>query len=71
MFPTIFALSLNGLSASNTKRGSSFLIMSIVGGAIAPVLMGAIGEANMAIGFIIPLICYLVIAVFAMKVVRK
>lgn len=45
--------------------------MSIVGGAIAPVVMGAIGEANMAIGFIIPLICYLVIAVFAMKVVRK
>lgn len=71
MFPTIFALSLNGLSASNTKRGSSFLIMSIVGGAIAPVVMGAIGEANMAIGFIIPLICYIVIAAFAMKVVRK
>ena len=71
MFPTIFALSLNGLGASNTKRGSSFLIMSIVGGAIAPVVMGIIGEADMAIGFIVPLICYIVIAMFAMKVVRK
>ena len=71
MFPTIFALALNGFGASNTKRGSSFLIMSIVGGAIAPVVMGVIGEADMAIGFIVPLICYIVIAMFAMKVVRR
>ena len=71
MFPTIFALSLNGLGASNTKRGSSFLIMSIVGGAIAPVVMGVIGETDMAIGFVVPLICYIIIAMFAMKVVRK
>lgn len=71
MFPTIFALSLNGLGASNTKRGSSYLIMSIVGGAIAPVVMGVIGETDMAIGFIVPLICYIVVAMFAMKVVSK
>ena len=70
MFPTIFALSLNGLGVNETKRGSSFLIMSIVGGAIAPVLMGVIGEANMAIGFIIPLICFIVIAMFACKLLR-
>ena len=31
MFPTIFALALRGLDASNTKRGSSYLIMGIVG----------------------------------------
>ena len=68
MFPTIFALSLKGLDVNNTKRGSSFLIMSIVGGAIAPVLMGVIGESNMAVGFIIPLICFVVVAAFAMKV---
>ena len=70
MFPTIFALSLNGLGVNETKRGSSFLIMSIVGGAIAPVLMGVIGETNMAIGFIIPLICFIVIALFACKLLR-
>lgn len=70
MFPTIFALSLNGLGVNETKRGSSFLIMSIVGGAIAPVLMGVIGETNMAIGFIIPLICFIVIALFACKMLR-
>lgn len=70
MFPTIFALSLHGLGVNETKRGSSFLIMSIVGGAIAPVLMGVIGEANMAVGFVIPLICFIVIALFACKLLR-
>lgn len=65
MFPTIFSLSIKGLGA-NTKKASSFLIMSIVGGAIAPLLMGLIGEQNMAVGFIVPLICFLVILVYAL-----
>lgn len=68
MFPTIFALALQGLSTSATKRGSSYLIMTVVGGAIAPILMGYIGENNMAIGFIIPLVCYLVVATYAKKI---
>ena len=68
MFPTIFALALQGLSTSATKRGSSYLIMTVVGGAIAPMLMGYIGENNMAIGFIIPLVSYLVVATFAKKI---
>ena len=68
MFPTIFALALQGLSTSTTKRGSAYLIMTIVGGAIAPILMGYIGETNMAVGFIIPLICYLVVAIYAQKI---
>lgn len=68
MFPTIFALALQGLSTSATKRGSSYLIMTIVGGAIAPMLMGYIGETNMAVGFIIPLICYIVVAIYAQKI---
>ena len=68
MFPTIFALALQGLSSSATKCGSSYLIMTIVGGAIAPILMGYIGETNMAIGFIIPLVCYIVVAIYAKKI---
>ena len=67
MFPTIFALALQGLSTSATKRGSSYLIMTVVGGAIVPMLMGYIGEKNMAIGFIIPLVCYLAVATYAKK----
>ena len=70
MFPTIFALALRGLDASNTKRGSSYLIMGIVGGAIAPMLMGVLGETDMAIGFIIPLVCFIVIADFALHLIR-
>jgi FHS family L-fucose permease-like MFS transporter len=45
--------------------------MTIVGGAIAPVIMGALGEVKMAIGFIVPLFCYLVVAVFSFFVVRR
>ena len=70
MFPTIFALALHGLDANNTKQGSSYLIMSIVGGAIAPMGMGAIGEVNMAIGFFVPLVCFIVVALFAGKVMK-
>jgi FHS family L-fucose permease-like MFS transporter len=44
--------------------------MAIVGGAVAPVLMGLIGENNMAIGFIVPLICFLVIGIYAMAYKR-
>jgi len=32
--------------------------MTVVGGAICPALLGAIGENKMSIGFIIPLICF-------------
>lgn len=67
MFPTIFALALRK-TGSNTKRASSFLIMSIVGGAIAPVLMGAIADtSSMAAGFSVPPVCFIVIAVYAYR----
>lgn len=71
MFPTIFAIALRGLDAQNTKKGSSYLIMTIVGGAIAPVLMGALGETNMAVGFIIPLVCYMVVAAFSFRATKQ
>lgn len=64
MFPTIFAVSIQGLE-EKTKKASSYLIMAIVGGAISPALMGYIGAKNMAIGFIVPLVCFLVILAFA------
>lgn len=71
MFPTIFALALKGVG-QHTKRASSFLIMSIVGGAIAPVLMGLIADhASMAMAFIVPLCCFVVIAAYAACFARK
>jgi MFS transporter, FHS family, L-fucose permease len=64
MFPTIFALSIRGLG-EHTKLGSSVLVMSIVGGAIMTPLMGKIADmGGMRIGFAIPLLCFVVIAVY-------
>ena len=71
MFPTIFALAKRGLN-EQTKRASSFLIMSIVGGAIAPVLMGYIADTtSMALGFIVPLACFAGIGRFAIQYNKK
>lgn len=66
MFPTIFALAIRGVGV-HTKRASSFLIMSIVGGAIAPVLMGVCGAEEIRIGFCVPLLCFVVIAAYAWR----
>jgi FHS family L-fucose permease-like MFS transporter len=65
MFPTIFALSLKNLGPL-TKRGSSLLVMSIIGGAIVPAAMGRISDAsNIQLAFMVPLICYLFVLYFA------
>ena len=66
MFPTIFSLALRD-AGTQTKLASSLLIMTIVGGAIAPVLMGYIADTtgSMAIAFLIPLVCYAVIGGYA------
>ncbi len=65
MFPTIFALGLKDLGGM-TKKGSSVLVMTIVGGAICPVIMGRIADiSGMAIGFIVPLVCFAFIAWYA------
>ena len=51
MFPTIFALGIKDLGPQ-TKKASSFLVMSIVGGAVFPPLMGWIADVhNMSVGF--------------------
>jgi FHS family L-fucose permease-like MFS transporter len=66
MFPTIFSLGLVGLK-SNTETGSSWLVMSIVGGAILPYGMGTlidIKHDDIQAGYIIPLVCFLVILYF-------
>lgn len=67
MFPTIFALGIKGLGPL-TKKASSLLVMSIVGGAIFPMLMGRIADvSNMALGFIVPLLCFSFIVYFGMR----
>ncbi len=67
MFPTIFSLGIRGLG-SKTKEGSSLIIMSIVGGAIFPVIMGRISDAsNIQTSYLVPAACFIVVFLFAMK----
>jgi MFS transporter, FHS family, L-fucose permease len=67
MFPTIFALSLKNLGPY-TKLGASLLVMSIIGGAVCPAIMGLISDAtNIQRAFVVPLICYVYVLYFAMR----
>jgi MFS transporter, FHS family, L-fucose permease len=64
MFPTIFALAIKDLGPY-TKLGSSFLVMSIIGGATFPAVMGLISDSsNIRTAFVVPLICYAVVFYF-------
>jgi MFS transporter, FHS family, L-fucose permease len=61
MFPTIFALGVRGLG-ERTRRGASFLIMAIVGGALAPVVMGSIADrSTTALAYLLPAACFAVV----------
>jgi MFS transporter, FHS family, L-fucose permease len=68
MFPTIFALGIKGLG-EESKIASSFLVMSIVGGAILPLPMGYISDktGSMQTAYIVPLLCFLVVLYYGMK----
>ena len=66
MFPTIFALGVKDLG-HHTKKGSSFLVMSIAGGAIMPYLMGLLATPVTANGYIIPLFCFAIVAWYGWK----
>ena len=66
MFPTIFALGLEGMGV-HTKKASSYIVMGVAGGAFSPMLMGYIGENQMSIGFAVPLIAFAYILYFAMR----
>ncbi|GIL21622.1 MAG: L-fucose-proton symporter [Bacteroidota bacterium] len=67
MFPTIFALGVKDLG-EQTKLGSSFIIMAIVGGAIIPPVMGLIADQthNIRLAFILPLLCFLVVTYYGL-----
>jgi len=67
MFPTIFGLGLKNLDDLREKA-SSFIVMGVVGGAIFPRLMGWVAEeVDVATAYLLPIICYVVILMFALK----
>jgi FHS family L-fucose permease-like MFS transporter len=64
MFPTIFALGIHGLGA-RAKKASAFIVMAIMGGAMIPKLMGAVGDNyGMSRAFIVPLACFSFVAFY-------
>jgi len=68
MFPTIFALGIKGLG-EETKIASSFLVMSIVGGAFLPLIMGYISDktGSMQTAHIVPLLCFVVVLYYGVN----
>jgi FHS family L-fucose permease-like MFS transporter len=68
MFPTIFALGLDGLDDEKRKLGSSLLVMSIIGGAILTAIMGATSDAfGIYWAMAVPLFCFAIILTFALR----
>ncbi|MBO9155375.1 L-fucose:H+ symporter permease [Chitinophaga sp. GCM10012297] len=67
MFPTIFALGVKDLGP-HTKTGSSFIIMSIAGGAFVPYVMGTLAkDHSTAFSFIVPLICFVIVLFYGAR----
>lgn len=68
MFPTIFALGIKELG-EESKIASSFIVMSIVGGAVFPLFMGLISDwtGSMQKAYIVPLLCFAVVYYFGWR----
>jgi MFS transporter, FHS family, L-fucose permease len=69
MFPTIFALGIKDLG-EETKLASSLLVMSIIGGAFVPVMMGIISDhtgGNIQVAYVMPVVSMLFILWFGLR----
>lgn len=65
MWPSIFSLAITGLG-KYTAQGSAFLVMMILGGGIIPPLQGKLADIiGIHNSYIIPVLCFIYIAVFA------
>lgn len=70
LFPTIYGIALTGVG-HDTKFASSGLVMAIVGGAIAPMIQGALQDAtNPQIGFSFVLVCFIVVGAFGLYALK-
>lgn len=77
MFPTIYGIALAGLK-DDAKLGAAGLIMAILGGSILPPLQASIIDMGtflsmpaVNMSFLLPLICFIVVAIYGMKVERR
>jgi FHS family L-fucose permease-like MFS transporter len=71
MFPTIYGIALQGLG-QDTKFGSAGLVMAILGGALVPLLHGAIMDVvGSAIAYVVPGVCLGLVAAYAIFDMRS
>jgi MFS transporter, FHS family, L-fucose permease len=67
MFPSIFALGVEGLGPL-TAKGSGLMVQAIVGGAIIPLAEGALADhIGIQHAFILPALCYIYIAYYGFR----
>lgn len=67
MYPTIFSLGLKKMG-EKTEIASAYLVMMIVGGAFLPPLLGWVADkTNIQTAYLVPLLCFVVILLFARK----
>ena len=85
MFPTIYGLSLKGLTEEESKLGAAGLVMAIVGGAIMPKIQGQIidiggynvddiniiGLTEINFSFFLPLLCFIYIFSYSIIIQKK
>ncbi len=68
MFPNIFALGVDDLDKSEMSMASGIINTLIVGGAVIPVVMGAMTDSlGIRMSLILPVACYLYIVFYALK----
>ena len=77
MFPTIYGIALEGVG-EDAKFGAAGLIMAILGGSVLPPLQAMVIDRGTVLGmpavhvsFVLPLLCFVVIAVYGIRVHRK
>ncbi|WP_369049290.1 L-fucose:H+ symporter permease [Tenacibaculum sp. UWU-22] len=77
MFPTIYGIALHGLNEEDFTLGAAGLVMAIVGGALMPILQGAIIDmktigsfAAVNISFILPFLCFFIIAFYGYRTLK-
>jgi FHS family L-fucose permease-like MFS transporter len=71
MYPTIFTLAVAGLGR-HTEEGSGLLCTAIVGGALVPMLFGAIADhSGLRLALLLPIVCYAYIMWYGLRGSRR
>lgn len=70
MFPTIYGISLEGITGDHAKIAASGLIMAILGGAIFTPLQALISDScGISASFWIPFLCFAAVGIYAYSII--